>query len=164
MLLVALPATVFVSCSDDDEVSDQDIRDYYADKWVKDDFSQCPMDMAKHVLKGTWHYNSYAYGRPYVKEEQHEIDILDDDVLVTRNSYNEDNRVFDIKKWEIADGKLILTLYPDTTMICDSVKWNDKECYLTCIDAKGNKYEYNKNDWWGIMRRDLTWARYWYNK
>lgn len=163
MLFVALPASVFVSCSDD-EVSDHDIRDYYADRWVKDDFSQCPMEMAKYVMRGTWHCLNYAYSKPLGKEGEHDIDILDDDVLVIRKADGIDYRTFDIKKWEIADGKLTLTLNPDMTMVCDSVKWNDKEFYLTCADAQGNKYEYSKNNWWGTMKTDLTWARYWYNK
>ena len=160
-LFVALPMTVFVSCSDD-EMSDQDKLDYYADKWVKDDFSQCPMDMVQNVMKGSWHCCNHAYGKPLGKEGEHDIEILDDDVLVTRKAGNIDHHVFDIKKWEITEGKLTLTLYPNMTMVCDSIMWNNNYFYMTCV-TNGDKYIYQKYGW-GTKESDLTWARYWYGK
>lgn len=153
--LLAVLALSLSSCSDSSSEPDEQEHkwgltgyEYFKEKGGinRYTFDICSMLDIDYVMYGTWNRDSV------VAPNGEKTKVSDCTIEISKNSlYAQHSPKGDvthrIKKWEIKDKSLLLTLSNDSVVRYDSIVWNIDQCCLVSRGSKGELFKDYRQNW-----------------
>lgn len=152
--LLAVLAVSLSSCSDSSSDSDEQGNnsgmgyDYFKEKGGinRYTFDRCSMLDLDYLMYGTWNRDSV------VAPNGEKTKVNDCTIEISKNSLYaqhspKGNVTHRIKKLEIKDKSLLLTLSNDSVVRYDSIVWNIERCCLVSRGPKGELFKDYRQDW-----------------
>ena len=165
-MLVAVLSTSFVSCSDDDDPVDPDkeLLDGVRGMSLQDDFKLCSEEMAQYILTGDeLLYMTHSGEGGSLVTENLTINIPDTkSFVVTRRVYahgsSEERFSWEIKKWNVTEGEVHLTLDDGKVVRFTQIKWEFSRCYITLTKPDGTELKFERRGWENYYAK---WTLFW---